>query len=176
MDVFLKYVGWKSHAVAGRYVAQTASANTAGSKRVRDAAFMEADNQPLAKEFRDSHAAVRATHYVRTEGSLGTRGRATLRHDRREQVDANRYGCDLVPQQGGLVDPKLHVNKIKLTSECYDSILALFRRRCARTSRLCPNPAQPRDAVSYPCPTVVPRAFGERIGCTSSLQREPLEL
>ena len=43
MEVLMEYVGWKSAAVARRYVGVTASAAAAGVKRSRETAFIEAD-------------------------------------------------------------------------------------------------------------------------------------
>ena len=58
IDVLMEYVGWKSAAVAGRYVGVTASAaGSRGAKRSRDTAFIDADALPLSKGFGDSYAA-----------------------------------------------------------------------------------------------------------------------
>ena len=44
MDVLLEYVGWRSVAVASRYVGMTASASAPnGTERSRDTAFIQAD-------------------------------------------------------------------------------------------------------------------------------------
>ena len=47
MEVLMEYVGWKSAAVARRYVGVTASAAAAGVKRSRETAFIEADALPF---------------------------------------------------------------------------------------------------------------------------------
>ena len=58
MDVLMEYVGWKSAAVAGRYVGVTASAaGSRGAKRSRDTAFIDADALLLLEGFGDSYAA-----------------------------------------------------------------------------------------------------------------------
>ena len=57
MDVLMEYVGWKSGTVARRYVGVTASAATAGMKRSREKAFIEADALPLSERLVCSHTA-----------------------------------------------------------------------------------------------------------------------
>ena len=50
MDVIMGYLGWKSAAVARRYVGVTASAAAAGVKRSRETAFIEAGALPLSEQ------------------------------------------------------------------------------------------------------------------------------
>ena len=57
MEVLMEYVGWKSAAVARRYVGVTASAAAAGVKRYRETAFIEADALPLSEQFARSYTA-----------------------------------------------------------------------------------------------------------------------
>ena len=58
MDVLMKYAGWKSAAIAGRYVGVTASAaGSRGAERSRDTAFIDAYALPLSEGFWDSYAA-----------------------------------------------------------------------------------------------------------------------
>ena len=59
MEVLMEYVGWKSAAVARRYVGVTASAAAAGVKRSRETAFIEADALPLSEQFARSYTAFR---------------------------------------------------------------------------------------------------------------------
>ena len=60
MDVLMEYVGWKSAAVARRYVGVTASAAAAGVKRSRETAFIETGALPLSDQFPRSYTAFRA--------------------------------------------------------------------------------------------------------------------
>ena len=57
MEVLMEYVGWKSAAVARRYVGVTASAVAAGVKRSRETAFIGADALPLSEKFARSYTA-----------------------------------------------------------------------------------------------------------------------
>ena len=60
IDVLMEYVGWKSAAVARRYVGETASAAAAGVKRSRETAFIETGALPLSDQFPRSYTAFRA--------------------------------------------------------------------------------------------------------------------
>ena len=62
MDFLMEYVGWKSAAVARRYVGVTASAAAAGVKRSRETAFIEADALPLSEQFARSYTAFRGAN------------------------------------------------------------------------------------------------------------------
>ena len=62
IDVLMEYVGWKSAAVARRYVGVTASAAAAGVKRSRETAFIEADALPLSEQFARSYTAFRGAN------------------------------------------------------------------------------------------------------------------
>lgn len=78
-----------------------------------------------------------------------------------------------------------HAAAVRTTTRCRNPFLfsffpydlAHFPLRCARTMhklmRLCPSPAQFRDAVPQPCATRVPCAFSELFACARSLQRRP---
>ena len=58
MDALMEYVGWKSAAVASRYVGVTASAaESRGAKRSRDTAFIDPDALPLSEGFGNSYTA-----------------------------------------------------------------------------------------------------------------------
>ena len=62
MDFLMEYVGWKSAAVARRYVGVTASAAAAGVKRSRETAFIEADALPWSEQFARSYTAFRGAN------------------------------------------------------------------------------------------------------------------
>ena len=62
MDILKEYVGWKSAAVARRYVGVTASAVAAGVKRSRETAFIGADALPLSEQFARSYTAFRGAN------------------------------------------------------------------------------------------------------------------
>ena len=62
IDVIMEYVGWKSAAVARRYVGVTASAAAAGVKRSRETAFIEADALPWSEQFARSYTAFRGAN------------------------------------------------------------------------------------------------------------------
>ena len=62
MDVIMGYVGWKSAAVARRYVGVTASAAAAGVKRSRETAFIEAGALPLSEQFARPYTAFRGAN------------------------------------------------------------------------------------------------------------------
>ena len=57
MDSLKEYVGWRSAAVAGRYVGVTAStAVSRRRKRSRDTVFIDADALPLSESFVEAYA------------------------------------------------------------------------------------------------------------------------
>ena len=57
IDVLRKHIGWKSSAMASRFVEVTASAAASrGTKRPRDTAFIQADILPLSEGFGKSCA------------------------------------------------------------------------------------------------------------------------
>ena len=124
VDVVVEYVGWKSAAVARRYVGVTASAAAAGVKRSRETAFIEADALPLSEQFCTFVCGVPGGELkpnpLEAEAEVGGRIRTTRKPAKRiidkcttalRQLErGNKAGCGFMAQQIGVINPKLHTS------------------------------------------------------------------